>query len=117
MILCQTFLHLRFASDPSSLICIIFLHMICFTCYENLKPSMLVITILKRNIWLFNFALISLIKKNHLLSVPPHIDRESWFAERRHGGPLMADHIHSLPGIMKKLLEDLSKCQTRRRFQ
>jgi hypothetical protein len=116
MILCQTFLHLRFASDPSSLICIIF-YTICFTCYENLKPSMLVITILKRNIWLFNFPLISLIKKNHLLSVPQHIDRESWFAETSHGGLLMADHIHSLPGIMKKLLEDLSKCQIRRRLQ
>jgi hypothetical protein len=111
MIRCQTFLHLRFAFDPSSLIRILFLHMVCFICYENLNPSMLVITILRRNIWLFKFALISLIKKNHLLSVPQHIGRESCFAERRHGGLLMADHNHSLLGIMKKLLEDLSKCQ------
>lgn len=111
MTLCQTFLHLRFASDPSTLIHVLFLHMICFTCYDNLKPSMLVISILRRNIWLFNFALISLIEKNHLLSVPQHIGRDSWFAERRHGGLLMADHIHSLLGIMKKLLEDLSRCQ------
>lgn len=114
MILYQTFLHLRFASDPSSLIRILFIHMICFTCYENLKLNMLAITILRCNIWLFNFALISLIKKNHLLSVPQRIGRESWFAERRHGGLLMA---HSLLRIVKKLLEDLSKCQISRRFQ